>query len=55
MVDYSPMDFFGGVLGSGILVKTLSILSSSNDNLIMKWYYDKLIRLPAKIGTLEFN
>ena len=34
---------------------TVSILSNSNDNFILKWYYDKLIRLPIKINTLEFD
>ena len=36
-------------------MSTLSILSNSNDNFILKWYYDKLIRLPIKIDTLAFN
>jgi hypothetical protein len=49
------MDFFNGLMGSGMLLKTLSILVSSHDNLIIKWYYDKLIRLPIKIGTLAFS
>lgn len=34
---------------------TFSILSNSNDNFILKWYYDKLIRLPIKIDTLDFH
>lgn len=33
----------------------LTTLSESNDNLILDWYHNYLIRLPIKIGTLEFN
>ena len=36
-------------------MKTVKTLTDSNDNFILKWYYDKLIRLPIKIGTLEFK
>ena len=36
-------------------MKTFSILSSSNDNFILRWYPEKLIRLPIKINTLEFD
>lgn len=36
-------------------MKTYDILVNSNDNLIMKSYYDRLIRLPIKCGTLDFN
>jgi hypothetical protein len=49
------MDYLKGLIGSGLLNKTFNILTNSNDNLIMNWYYDKLIRLPIKINTLEFN
>ena len=34
---------------------TFSVLSNSNDNFILKWYYNKLIKLPIKIGTLDFH
>ena len=34
---------------------TANILVNSNDNFILRWYYDKLIRLPIKIDTLEFD
>lgn len=33
----------------------MKTLSESNDNFIMKWYYNKLIRLPIKINTLTFH
>ena len=36
-------------------VKSLNILINSNDNFTLKWYFDKLIRLPIKVGTLGFN
>ena len=36
-------------------MKTVNTLTESNDNFILKWYYDKLIRLPIKIDTLEFT
>jgi hypothetical protein len=49
------MSYLGAWLNSGTLLATLSTLSNSNDNLILKWYYNRLIRLPIKIDTLEFN
>jgi hypothetical protein len=36
-------------------VKTFDILVNSNDNFILKWYYYRLIRLPIKCDTLDFN
>ena len=36
-------------------MKTYDILVNSNDNLIMKSYYDRLIRLPIKCNTLDFK
>ena len=42
-------------LGSTTFNSTFSTLSNSNDNFCLKWYYDKLIRLPIKVDTLEFN
>lgn len=32
-----------------------NILSESNDNLILQWYGNRLIRLPIRIGTLDFH
>jgi hypothetical protein len=34
---------------------TVNVLSNSNDNFILKWYYNKLIKLPIKINTLDFH
>ena len=34
---------------------TLATLVNSSDNFIMQWYSDKLIRLPIKLGTLDFH
>lgn len=42
-------------LGSTTFNSTFSTLSNSNDNFCLKWYYNKLIRLPIKVDTLEFN
>jgi hypothetical protein len=36
-------------------MKTFSTLSEANDNFIMKWYYNRLIRLPIKFGTMDFG
>lgn len=54
-ITYSPTEYLGNWLGSTTFMTTLSILSNSNDNFILKWYYDKLIRLPIKIDTLDFH
>ena len=49
---YSFFEYFKEWLANGIFVTTLKILMNSNDNLIMQWYYDKLIKLPIKLDTL---
>ena len=36
-------------------MSTFATLSEANDNFIMKWYFNRLIRLPIKFGTLEFG
>ncbi len=36
-------------------MNTFGTLSEANDNFIMKWYYNQLIRLPIKFGTLDFG
>jgi len=46
---------FNAAKGSLNLVKIFNTLSLSNDNFILKWYYDKLIRLPIRIDTLDFH
>ena len=33
----------------------MATLVNSSDNFIMQWYSDKLIRLPIKLGTLDFH
>lgn len=43
------------MLAEGETANVLKTLTESNDNLILDWYYQFLIRLPIKIGTLEFN
>lgn len=35
-------------------LKLLNIRINSHDNLILNLYYDKLIKLPLRIGTLDF-
>ena len=35
--------------------KTFSTLVNSNDNFVLHWYYDKLIKLPIKLDTLDFH
>lgn len=42
-------------LASANIPMVYNILTESNDNLIMQWYSDKLIRLPIRIGTLDFH
>lgn len=42
-------------LKSSSAMKTFGTLSEANDNFIMKWYYNRLIRLPIKFGTLDFG
>lgn len=49
------MSFFAPYYDSGSFSNTMNTLSSSNDNFIMKWYYNRLIRLPIKINTLSFH
>ena len=34
---------------------TITTVVNSSDNFIMQWYRDKLIRLPIKLGTLDFH
>ncbi len=36
-------------------MNTFGTLSEANDNFIMKWYFNQLIRLPIKFGTLDFG
>jgi hypothetical protein len=36
-------------------MNTFGTLSEANDNFIMKWYFNRLIRLPIKFGTLDFG
>ena len=36
-------------------LNTFGTLSEANDNFIMKWYFNRLIRLPIKFGTLDFG
>jgi hypothetical protein len=53
--SYKKFEFLANWLGSSNLATTANILSNSNDNFILRWYSDKLIRLPIKINTLEFD
>lgn len=39
----------------GNVSNTFSTLVNSNDNFVLQWYYDKLIKLPIKLGTLDFH
>jgi hypothetical protein len=49
------MATLGDFFNHGSLTTSLNTLINSNDNLTLKWYYDKLIRLPIKVGTLDFH
>jgi len=40
---------------SGYSSKYFSILLESNDNFTLYTYWDRLVRLPIKIGTLDFH
>lgn len=53
-IEYPLKDYILNYIGHGNLIKTMQTLTESNDNFILKWYYNKLIRLPIKIDTLAF-
>lgn len=53
-VSYNS-SFMKSLLDIGYIKNTLSTLVESNDNFIMQWYQDKLIRLPIKLNTLDFH
>ena len=52
LAEYNVLDYFSSWLKSTKLMTTVNILVNSNDNFILRWYYDKLIRLPIKVNTL---
>jgi hypothetical protein len=37
------------------ILKMLNVRINSHDNLILHLYYDKLIKLPIRIDTLDFH
>ena len=53
--SYSPIANLFKLFTKSATKDVLTTLSESNDNLILEWYPSYLIRLPIKIGTLEFN
>ena len=55
VISYSALAALTSSLTSSDATNSLNILINSNDNLTLKWYYDKLIRLPIKVGTLDFH
>ena len=54
-VSYNPISSLMKLFTQSATKNVLSTLSESNDNIILDWYHNYLIRLPIKIGTLEFN
>jgi hypothetical protein len=48
-------DKMANLLGSGQSLRTVSIFTESNDNFVFHSYSDKLVKLPIKIGTLDFH
>ena len=46
--------YFKDMIGHMQTFKMLMIRINSHDNLILHLYYDKLIKLPLRIGTLDF-
>lgn len=54
-VSYNPISSLFKLFTQSATTNVLTTLSESNDNLILDWYHSYLIRLPIKIGTLEFN
>ena len=55
VIDYSAISALVDIGKKGAFSESLNILVNSNDNFTLKWYYNKLIRLPIKIKTLEFD
>lgn len=55
VTNYSLAEAISIVLQKGNLSSTINTLVNSNDNFTLKWYFDKLIRLPIKVGTLDFH
>lgn len=49
------MDSITNSVQKGDLSSTVGTLVNSNDNFTLKWYREKLIRLPIKVGTLDFH
>jgi hypothetical protein len=52
---YTPVTGLLEFVKTGGLTETFNTLIESNDNLTLKWYYNQLIRLPIKLGTLDFD
>jgi hypothetical protein len=55
---YDPGSSISGLLAllkDSPIVSTVKTLTCSNDNFTYKWYYKQLIRLPIKLGTLDFH
>jgi hypothetical protein len=46
--------YFGDLMNQRNTLKMLNIRINSHDNLILNLYYDQLIKLPIRIGTLDF-
>lgn len=42
-------------MGEGESTKLLGIFVDSNDNFVLHAYWNKLVRLPIKIDTLDFH
>ena len=55
VISYSAVSALMDFGNKGAFTESLNILVNSNDNFTLRWYYNKLIRLPIKIGTLDFN
>ena len=55
VISYSAVSALVDFGNKGSFTEALNILVNSNDNFTLRWYYNKLIRLPIKIGTLDFD
>jgi hypothetical protein len=49
------VDKIGSLFGAGQSARSLLIFMESNDNFVFHSYSDKLVKLPIKLGTLDFH
>lgn len=42
-------------MSEGPFTTILNTLLESSDNFTLRYYYDQVIRLPIKVGTLDFH